>query len=171
MKYKTALPIFSPKAISTAVKFIKNERPDLWELWKNLEGSYEEDHYRKTFEEIRILTRSLNMTPTLVDETFLMRTIRKVLRSELSLPTGDSSFTKEQIAQAVGHIKDSRPELWEAWKIYEKNGQSFQPIRGELAALLEEMKMTKYGFEIQNLIDAIRHVVFVDAGIWQPDEI
>jgi hypothetical protein len=171
MKYDRAFPIFSPKAILTAVNFIKKERPDLWESWKKLEESSEEEFYRKTFAEIAALIRSLNMTKTLSERTVLMLKIRKVLRSELSLPIVETRFTKEQISRSVDHIKKSRPDLWEAWKVYEKNGQTFQEIRGALEALLKEMKITTYSSQMTDLITAIRHVVLVDAGVWKPDEI
>jgi RNA polymerase-interacting CarD/CdnL/TRCF family regulator len=130
VKYTKALPIFSPKAITTLINFIKKERPDLWESWRKLEDSSEEELYLKTVQEIAVLTRSLNMTKTLSEETALLRRLRNILRSELSLPTGKTNFTKEQISRSTDHIKRLRPDLWESWKTYEKNGESFQQIRG-----------------------------------------
>jgi hypothetical protein len=87
------------------------------------------------------------------------------------LPTVNTSFTKEQISNSVSHIKKSRPELWETWKGYEKNGQSYQPIRTEIVSLLQEMEIAKNGVQMQSLLTAIRHVALVDSGIWESDEI
>jgi hypothetical protein len=171
MEYTKALPIFSPKAVTTLINFIKKERPGLWELWMKLEDSSEEELYQKTVQEIRVLTRSLNMTKTLSEETALLRRLRNIIRSERSLPTGKTNFTKEQVLRSRDHIKQLRPDLWEGWKVYEKNGQSFQSIKGEIVSVLEAMKMTKNMLETQHLIDELRYVVFVEAGIWQPDEI
>jgi hypothetical protein len=49
--------------------------------------------------------------------------------------------------------------------------KAFSKSGDELVNLLESMKMTKNKLETQNLVDEIRYVVFVEAGIWQPDEI
>ncbi len=62
MQESKALPIFSPKKISTVVNFIKKERPDLWDSWKNLEDSSNEDLYRSTVNEIIDLIRPQNWT-------------------------------------------------------------------------------------------------------------
>jgi hypothetical protein len=116
-------------------------------------------------------TPALSIQMARSEQTELMLKIRKVLRSELSLPIVETRFTKEQISQSFDHINKSRPDLWEAWKVYEKNGQTFQEIRGALEALLKEMKITTYSTQMTDLITAIRHVVLVDVGVWKPDEI
>jgi hypothetical protein len=171
MQDSKALPIFSPKKISTVVNFIKKERPDLWDLWKSLEESDNEDLYRKTVNEIIDLIRPQSWTKTLNERTELMWSVRNVLRSERSLPIVNTSFTKEKIASSVSYIKKSRPELWETWKNYEKNDQSYQPIRTEIIDLLQEMEIAKNSLEMQSLLTVIRHVVLADSGIWEPDEI
>jgi len=170
MENSKAQPIFSPKKISEMVDLIKRERPDLWELWKELEESDSEDRYREMVDEVRRLIKFNNITNNLVETSALLRSLRRLIRSELGFGAG-VQFEKEKIFEAAELIKTTRPDLWEQWKNYERTGKSYIPIRKSLSDILEKFLSETNSVKIQGMLNLLRHLVLVESGVWSPDEI
>jgi hypothetical protein len=165
-----AQPIFSPKQISNAVELIKKEGPELWSLWKELEDGPEDSRSKELMSGIRRILKTLNITKDLHEMTALTWGVHLRLRAELGLWAG-KQLNSDQIHIAVDLIKIGNPDLWNQWKEYERNGESYQKIRPVLVNLLQHLSITKGPVEIQALITAVRMAVLVDAGIWSVDEI
>jgi hypothetical protein len=170
MKNSKAQPIFSPKKISEMVDLIKRERPDLWKLWKELEDSESEDRYREMVDEVRKLIKSANITNDLVETSALLRSIRRLIRLELGFFSG-VQYEKEKVFEAAELIKATRPDLWEQWKGYERNGQSYVPIRKNLLEILEKFLSETNSVKIQGMLNLLRHLVLVESGVWSRDDI
>ena len=170
MPISKAQPIFSPKQISNAVELIKKEGPELWILWKELEDGPEDSRSKELMSGIRRILKTLNITKDLHEMTSLTWEVHLRLRAELGLWAG-KQLNSDQIHAAVDSIKIGNPDLWNQWKEYERNGESYQEIRPVLVNLLQHLSITKGPVEIQALITAVRMAVLVDVGIWSVDEI
>jgi hypothetical protein len=170
MQNSKARPIYSPKQISTAVELIKKERPELWDLWKELEDGPEDDRSEELMSGIRKILKTLNITKNLSETTDLMWGVHLRLRAELGLWAG-TQLNAEQISAAVDSIKRGNPDLWSQWKACEINGESYQKIKPILVNIIQNLNISKNRIEMQAIIRAVRMAVLVDAGIWSADEI
>ncbi|HTV26309.1 MAG TPA: hypothetical protein VMF32_00830 [Xanthobacteraceae bacterium] len=160
---RNATPIFSRKQLAVAIEALKNIQPNLWEQWKEVEISKDEDQHKCVAYQIYNIIIQLKIANTLNGVTSIFRTLRTMMRAEAGLWIV-GTFTASEIHGITNFIKSARPDLWKRWRILEKRRESFFEIQPALMLLLREAAPERSDSDLLSLLHAeIRREIRKDA--------